>query len=46
MYSSTVKSLRSTGMLTAREISRRYSSLPLNQNGSVRQDIVAAPAAS
>ncbi len=46
MYSSTTKSLRSTGVLTARAISARYSSRPRNQNGSVKHDIAAAPAAS
>lgn len=42
----TVKSLRRTGIFTAFEISARYSSLPLNQNGSVRQEIAEAPALS
>ena len=46
MYSSIVKSLRSTGILTAAVISFRYSSLPKNQCGSVRQEIASAPAAS
>ena len=46
MYSSTTKSLRSTGIRTPAAISCRYSSRPKNQNGSVKHDIAAAPARS
>ena len=46
MYSSTVKSLRRIGMSVTRLISVRYLLLPLNQYGSVRQEMQDAPALS